>query len=78
MISNNIPDDPNLDLTTPFSQHHPCSTCNFNTINSASDPNETELFHKKDLHNLVKSCQLHRHLKTCYKYWKGPPELKEC
>ena len=24
-ISNNIPDDPKPDLTTPFSQHHPCS-----------------------------------------------------
>jgi hypothetical protein len=55
MISNNISDNPNPDLTTPFSQHHLCSTRNINTINSASDPNKTELFHKKAL--CTQSCQ---------------------
>ena len=51
-----------------------------NIINGATSSCdlEKELFCKKDLHNLVKSCQLHRHSKTCYKYWKGPPEPKEC
>lgn len=33
---------------------------------------------QKDLHNFVKSCQVHQHSKTCYKYWKGPPQPKEC
>ncbi|KZT31123.1 hypothetical protein SISSUDRAFT_995501 [Sistotremastrum suecicum HHB10207 ss-3] len=31
-----------------------------------------------DMHDLVKECQTHRHEKTCYKYWKGPPEPKKC
>ena len=33
---------------------------------------------QKDLHNLVKSCQIHTHSATCYKYWRGPPNPKEC
>ena len=32
----------------------------------------------KDLHNIVERCQRHVHNATCYKYWKGPPEPKEC
>ena len=37
-----------------------------------------ELLCQKDLHHLVSQCQLHKHSGTCYKYWKGPPERKEC
>ena len=33
---------------------------------------------QKDLHHLVKCCQVHKHSRTCYKYWKGPPNPKEC
>jgi hypothetical protein len=33
---------------------------------------------KKDMHLLARKCQTHRHLKTCWKYWRGPPEPKEC
>ena len=30
------------------------------------------------LHHLAKQCQSHTHSATCYKYWTGPPEPKEC
>ena len=39
------------------------------------DPKKAD---QEDLHNLVKNCQYHQHTATCYKYWKGPPEVKEC
>jgi hypothetical protein len=32
----------------------------------------------KDLYHLTPRCQSHKHSKTCYKYWKGPPDVKEC
>jgi hypothetical protein len=32
----------------------------------------------KDLHYLVERCQRHVHNFTCYKYWKGPSEQKQC
>jgi hypothetical protein len=32
----------------------------------------------KDLHLLAKKCKTHRHSTTCWKYWKGPPEPREC
>ncbi|KAJ7831845.1 hypothetical protein B0H14DRAFT_2364964 [Mycena olivaceomarginata] len=33
---------------------------------------------KKDLRNVVTQCQSHSHSKTCFKYWRGPPESKTC
>ena len=30
------------------------------------------------MHHIVKQCQTHSHSATCYKYWKGPPDPKEC
>lgn len=31
-----------------------------------------------DVHALLKHCQRHKHSHTCYKYWKGGDERKEC
>ena len=74
-ISNFIPDNPNSNLMPLSSQYHPCSVrCPEYTTNSENAKN----FMQKDLHNIVKSCQVHRHSKTCYKYWTGPPQPKEC
>ncbi|KAJ7893562.1 hypothetical protein B0H13DRAFT_1625131 [Mycena leptocephala] len=28
--------------------------------------------------NIVSQCQTHTHSKTCFKYWRGPPEPKTC
>ncbi|KAJ7205838.1 hypothetical protein GGX14DRAFT_367799 [Mycena pura] len=33
---------------------------------------------KKDLHHVAIQCQMHTHSKTCFKYWRGPPEPKTC
>ncbi|KAJ7258657.1 hypothetical protein C8J57DRAFT_1234250 [Mycena rebaudengoi] len=30
------------------------------------------------MHNLASKCQQHAHSKTCFKYWRGPPEPKSC
>ncbi|KAG2152918.1 hypothetical protein DEU56DRAFT_868903 [Suillus clintonianus] len=51
-------------------QHsHPCSTRGVNFNNAMRN---------KDVHCLAKKCQTHRHSNTCWKYWRGPPEPKEC
>ena len=75
-ISNKIPDNPGPDVEVTLTNHH--LRCipgvNFNTT-------PTELLDKvrqKDLHHLAKQSQSHAYPKTCYKYWKGPPEPKEC
>jgi hypothetical protein len=72
-ISNGIPDDPDPNLVVPSSRWHPC--CVRGISPSAT---ESDTLRQKDLHNLVKQCQWHEHSKTCYKYWRGPPEPKEC
>ena len=80
-ISNSIPHDPDPNLTIPSSQHHPCSVRGFDItgdVTSNLNGEDISKLQEKDLYNLVKSCQVHRHSKTCYKYWKGPPEPKEC
>ncbi|KAF8167654.1 hypothetical protein B0H34DRAFT_639684, partial [Crassisporium funariophilum] len=74
-ISNCIPQDPDPKLSIPASTHHPCSVRGLGTSTSDID---ISILRQKDLHHLVTSCQLHRHSKTCFKYWKGPPEPKEC
>ncbi|KAJ7891997.1 hypothetical protein B0H13DRAFT_1625735 [Mycena leptocephala] len=33
---------------------------------------------QNDLWNVVSQCQTHTHSKTCFKYWRGPPEPKTC
>ena len=74
-ISNCIPPDTDPALTIPASVYHPCSV---RGIDLNTNPNEWNSHITKDLHYLVKRCQSHSHSKTCYKYWKGPPDPKEC
>jgi len=74
-ISNSIPSDPDPDLVVPSSVHHPCSVRGIHANLSGQALQDARI---KDLHNLVKQCQSHTHSKTCYKYWKGPPDPKEC
>jgi hypothetical protein len=31
-----------------------------------------------DRHQIAKHCQCHKHSRTCYKYWKGPPDPRQC
>ncbi|KAJ7215440.1 hypothetical protein GGX14DRAFT_359631 [Mycena pura] len=73
-ISNSIPPDPNPDLEIPSSVHNPCSVRGLDPATHKA----TGEARRKDMHLLVKQCQWHEHSKTCYKYWKGPGQPKEC
>ncbi|KAJ7620672.1 hypothetical protein B0H17DRAFT_1164564 [Mycena rosella] len=42
------------------------------------DPSVAADAEAQDISNLVERCQRHRHANTCFKYWKGYPEAKEC
>jgi hypothetical protein len=74
-ISTAVPADPKPDLQTPLSKFHPCAT---RGPGPNIPPNEQDDADQKDLHNLAERCQRHRHTATCYKYWKGYPQPKEC
>ncbi|KAF8176444.1 hypothetical protein K438DRAFT_1425640, partial [Mycena galopus ATCC 62051] len=74
-ISNFIPDDPDPGSTIPSDHHHPCSVRGIPIRGDAEDFS-TEC--QKDLRNVLLQCQLHSHSKTCFKYWRGPPEPKTC
>ncbi|KAF7372226.1 ATP-dependent DNA helicase [Mycena venus] len=74
-ISNSVPADPDPTFELDLGKVHQCAT---------RGPTESDIgqnasiSRKKDLHNLVKKCQFHTHHPTCYKYWRGAPEPKEC
>ena len=71
-----IPDDPLPDVNTASSSHHPCSVCE--PCLDDVDLENQHLQWIKDLHFLAMACQQHKHTLTCFKYWKGPPEPREC
>ncbi|KAJ7732241.1 hypothetical protein DFH07DRAFT_688826, partial [Mycena maculata] len=72
-ISNFVPKDPDPNLSVPSSDHHPCSVRGMPVDEETFSPER-----QKDLRNLVSQCQTHTHSKTCFKYWRGPPEPKTC
>jgi hypothetical protein len=74
-ISDSIPEDPDPSFELELGKVHPCSTRGPTDSDKICDPTVSC---EKDLHNLVKKCQFHTHHPTCYKYWRGPPEPKEC
>ena len=69
-ISNEIPSAPVEKVAVPSDTVHPCSVRGITDLNA-------KLQRSKDLHNIVKSCQSHKHSATCYKYWKKGQQ-KEC
>ena len=73
-ISNEIPPAPATKQNVPSSIHNPCTVRGLNAENFM----DQKCAEQEDLHNIVKNCQSHQHTATCYKYWKGPPEVKEC
>jgi hypothetical protein len=79
-ISNSIPAEPELDCNTQssplFECPHPCSIRRVSSIDESCPSHRNA--RRKDLHCLVKQCQSHSHSQTCYKYWRGPPEPREC
>ncbi|KAJ7194625.1 hypothetical protein C8J57DRAFT_1650480, partial [Mycena rebaudengoi] len=89
-ISNQIPPEPQPRPEVPSNKYHPCSVglpivdilCAEKTDDHASQP-EIQLTsispeRQQDIHNVVSQCQSHEHSKTCFKYWRGPPEPKTC
>ncbi|KAG2135283.1 hypothetical protein DEU56DRAFT_871714 [Suillus clintonianus] len=76
-ICNEIPPDPGPEYVVPSSIHHPCAVRGI-AVNSDHKTSDNSLSRQKDLHNVVKACQIHKHNATCFKYWKGPPAPREC
>ncbi|KAG1839844.1 hypothetical protein C8R48DRAFT_554809, partial [Suillus tomentosus] len=76
-ICNEVPSDPGPEYQVPSSTHHPCAVRGI-AIDAVIEGQHTALHRQKDLHNLVKACQVHKHNATCFKYWKGPPAPREC
>jgi hypothetical protein len=74
-ISTSVPPDPRPELETPLSTFHPSATRGAGPNIPPADRQDADA---KDFHNLAERCQRHRHTFTCYKYWKGYPEKKEC
>ncbi|KAJ3965943.1 hypothetical protein EV361DRAFT_767071, partial [Lentinula raphanica] len=74
-ISSEIIRDPDPQLEVQSSSHHACSVRQVNL--ESNNPMYIQAC-QKDKHNLSKACQTHRHTFTCYKYWRGPPEPREC
>ena len=69
-ISNEIPHIPPEPIVVPSDNVHPCSVRGITDLKAS-------IARSKDLHNVIKSCQSHKHSATCYKYWKqGQP--REC
>lgn len=75
-IKTAIPPLPTLDNVYPLQTFHPCAT------RGPFIDDEESFFDspaaQTDLHLLANSCQRHVHAATCYKYWKGLHEKKEC
>ncbi|KAJ7667187.1 hypothetical protein B0H17DRAFT_950600 [Mycena rosella] len=74
-ISTSIPSDPDPDFELELGKIHPCAT---RGPTESDNTRNVSAAREKDLHNLVKKCQFHTHHPTCYKYWRGKPEPKEC
>jgi hypothetical protein len=74
-ISTSVPTDPRPELETPLSKFHPSATRGPGPNIRPADLQDAEA---KDFHNLAERWQRHRHTFTCYKYWKGYPDRKEC
>ena len=69
-ISNEIPPIPIEEVTVLSDSIHPCSVRRIPDLTA-------NIARSKDVHNVIKSCQSHKHSATCYKYWKqGQP--REC
>ncbi|KAJ7079215.1 hypothetical protein C8R43DRAFT_862269, partial [Mycena crocata] len=69
------PSEHKPELQTPLSKAHPCATRGPGPDIPPDDAADARV---NDLHRLAERCQRHRHTGTCYKYWRGYPELKDC
>ncbi|KAJ6528981.1 hypothetical protein B0H19DRAFT_1333713 [Mycena capillaripes] len=75
VISNAVPPDASSDVETSLDKFHPCATCGPGKDVPVEDVENAKV---RDFHRVVQRCQVHSHTHTCYKYWKGHPDPKEC
>ena len=75
VISSSIPADPDPDLEVPLGRFHPCA---IRGPSLDGEDDDVLCVRCKDQFHLVQCCQVHCHLSTCFKYWKGPPEPRVC
>jgi hypothetical protein len=75
-ISNSVPSQPDVEMSLPIFEHHPCTV---RGVNYGEVPEEMlDRLRQQDMARLAEQCQRHSHTGTCYTHWKGPPEPKEC
>ncbi|KAK6967005.1 hypothetical protein R3P38DRAFT_2589930 [Favolaschia claudopus] len=87
-ISNQIPPEPDPKPNIPSSTHHPCAVRGIPIPNAITgehehdstmtETNQITPERQQDIHNVISQCQSHEHSRTCFKYWRGPPEPKTC
>ncbi|KAJ7331466.1 hypothetical protein DFH08DRAFT_916479 [Mycena albidolilacea] len=80
-----IPPKPEPNVDAPSNQHHPCCVRGIPISEQLSDASGSTSSlsglspeRQQDLQNVALKCQSHEHSKTCFKYWRGPPEPKSC
>ncbi len=66
-LSNYVPDVPMDSGSVMSDGFHAASVRGNNTGILTGQPKKSLM--ERDLHNLVIDCQVHKHTKTCYKYW---------
>jgi hypothetical protein len=65
-----LPPPVETDVNCLSDSHHPCA------VRMHRDSTDAEI--AKDLSSLVGKCQVHSHSDSCFIYWKGYPDPKEC
>ncbi|KAF9034898.1 hypothetical protein BJ165DRAFT_1356155 [Panaeolus papilionaceus] len=74
VVCTHVPNVPQNQPPSLFNQHH---SCKLRPPPLVDTPQANKL-RQEDLAYLVERCQRHYHSDTCYKYWKGPGDRKEC
>ncbi|KAJ3899573.1 hypothetical protein F5879DRAFT_810717, partial [Lentinula edodes] len=77
-ISNSVPAARSNCPIIPSTGFHPCSVRGMTMSGYHGYDSDSEDVLQQDLHNLVHSCQVHKHTATCYKYCKDSSKPKEC
>lgn len=75
-IKSAVPALPTLETVYPLQKCHPCAIRGPTITDESTFMDSVPA--RTDLHYLANSCQRHVHAATCYKYWKGLHEKKEC
>ncbi|KAJ4475407.1 hypothetical protein C8R41DRAFT_721155, partial [Lentinula lateritia] len=76
-ITNQLPVDDSVGIHVPSDDFHPCSVRGTTMVGYDAQDSNPEDAVRKDFHNLVQTCQIHKHTATCFKYCKGS-QPKEC